>query len=91
MHSSVVGMHTILGISHGIFCLIVHLSQSLKKTDAIVIWGGSFFMGESYRDLIAWRKAMQFVTAIYQVTQAFPRAELYGLTTQLRRAAVIST
>ena|SRR5580700_2187512 len=45
-------------------------------------------MGESYRDLIAWRKAMDLVTDIYRVTQSFPRDELYGLTNQLRRAAV---
>jgi four helix bundle protein len=45
-------------------------------------------MGESYRDLIAWRKAMDLVTDIYRATQAFPRDELYGLTNQLRRAAV---
>ena len=45
-------------------------------------------MGESYRDLIAWQRAMKLVTAIYGATQAFPRDELYGLTNQLRRAAV---
>jgi four helix bundle protein len=45
-------------------------------------------MGESYRDLIAWRKAMELVTEVYRVTRAFPREELYGLTNQLRRAAV---
>jgi four helix bundle protein len=45
-------------------------------------------MGESYRDLIAWRKAMELVTDVYRVTQAFPREERYGLTNQLRRAAV---
>jgi four helix bundle protein len=45
-------------------------------------------MGDSYKDLIAWRKAMQLVTDIYRVTQGFPRGELYGLTNQLRRAAV---
>ncbi|MGA8215019.1 MAG: four helix bundle protein [Candidatus Sulfotelmatobacter sp.] len=38
--------------------------------------------------MIAWRKAMDLVTDIYQVTQSFPRDELYGLTNQLRRAAV---
>jgi four helix bundle protein len=41
-----------------------------------------------YRDLIAWQKAMSLVTEIYRVTQSFPREELYGLTSQLRRAAV---
>jgi four helix bundle protein len=45
-------------------------------------------MGNSYRDLIAWRKAMDLITDIYRVTKAFPRDELYGLTNQLRRAAV---
>lgn len=45
-------------------------------------------MGRSYRELVAWRKAMKFVTAIYEATQAFPREERYGLTNQLRRAAV---
>ena len=45
-------------------------------------------MGKSYRDLIAWQKAMHLVTAIYQPTSAFPREEIYGLTSQLRRAAV---
>jgi four helix bundle protein len=45
-------------------------------------------MGESYRDLIAWRKAMNLVTAVYRETKTFPRDELYGLTNQLRRAAV---
>jgi|SRR5581483_1575790 len=42
----------------------------------------------SYRDLIAWQKAMDFVVDLYQVTQQFPREEQYGLTNQLRRAAV---
>ncbi len=45
-------------------------------------------MGESYRDLIVWRKAMDLVTDVYQATRSFPRDELYGLTNQLRRAAV---
>ena len=45
-------------------------------------------MGRSYRDLVAWQKAMKFVTKIYLVTRDFPTSELYGLTNQLRRAAV---
>jgi four helix bundle protein len=45
-------------------------------------------MGRSYRDLIAWQKAMMFVTQIYEVTQRFPSEERYGLTNQLRRASV---
>ena len=45
-------------------------------------------MGQTYRDLIAWQKAMSLVTEIYRLTQTFPVAERYGLTHQLRRAAV---
>lgn len=41
-----------------------------------------------YRDLIAWQKAMEFVTMTYRLTTTFPREEIYGLTAQLRRAAV---
>jgi four helix bundle protein len=41
-----------------------------------------------YPQLIAWKKAIALVTNIYSVTATFPRAEIYGLTSQLRRAAV---
>ena len=43
---------------------------------------------QGYRDLIAWQKAMLLVTEIYRITKAFPKEEIYGLTNQLRRAAV---
>lgn len=36
-------------------------------------------MGQSYRDLIAWQKAMDFVMDVYRTSKAFPRDELYGL------------
>lgn len=45
-------------------------------------------MGKSYRDLVAWQKAMDLVAATYRITAQFPRDEIYGLTSQLRRAAV---
>jgi four helix bundle protein len=45
-------------------------------------------MNKSYRDLVAWQKAMDLVTAIYEATASFPKEELFGLTSQLRRAAV---
>jgi four helix bundle protein len=41
-----------------------------------------------YSDLIAWQKAMDFVQEVYLMTKAFPKEELYGLTSQLRRSAV---
>ena len=45
-------------------------------------------MACSYRDLIAWQKAVHFVSAIYRITASFPGDERYGLVSQLRRAAV---
>ncbi len=45
-------------------------------------------MGQSYKDLIAWQLAMELVLEIYRSTRSFPREEMYGLTSQLRRAAV---
>src|SRR5512142_838233 len=41
-----------------------------------------------YKDLIAWQKGMDLVTTIYDATQSFPSHEQFGLTSQLRRAAV---
>ena len=45
-------------------------------------------MGPSYKDLVAWQKAMELVTEIYRATKEFPREEVYGLTSQLRRATI---
>ncbi|MEN6449337.1 MAG: four helix bundle protein [Thermoguttaceae bacterium] len=43
---------------------------------------------QSYRELIAWQKAMDLVEATYRATSRFPKEEIYGLTAQVRRAAV---
>jgi four helix bundle protein len=42
---------------------------------------------KSHRDLLVWQRAMDLVVLMYQATAAFPKHELYGLTSQLRRAA----
>ena len=42
----------------------------------------------SFRDLIVWRKAHEFVLGIYKLTANFPRQETYSLALQMRRAAV---
>jgi len=43
---------------------------------------------QKFEDLIVWRKAHQFVLDVYKFTQKFPKEELFGLTSQFRRAAV---
>jgi four helix bundle protein len=42
----------------------------------------------SFRDLIVWQRAMELALAVYELTREFPKEEIYGLTSQLRRAAV---
>ena len=43
---------------------------------------------KTHKDLIVWKKSIDFVTDIYKETNAFPKQEQYGLVSQLRRAAV---
>ena len=42
----------------------------------------------SYKDLVAWQKSMDLVTAVYRASQEFPKEEIFGLVSQTRRAAV---
>ena len=44
--------------------------------------GGS----RSYRDLVVWRKSMDLVESIYSCTRSFPSEEIYGITSQMRKA-----
>lgn len=43
---------------------------------------------QSYRDLIVWQKAMDFVCLVYRLSKEFPRPEQYRLVAQMTRAAV---
>jgi four helix bundle protein len=43
---------------------------------------------KTFRDLVVWQRAHQFVLSIYRLSAGFPKNELFGLTSQLRRAAV---
>jgi len=45
-------------------------------------------MAKSFRDLRVWNKAIDLTTLIYSLTADFPNAEVYGLSSQMRRAAV---
>ena len=42
----------------------------------------------SYKDLTVWQKAMDLADAVHRLSRSFPREEIYGLTSQIRRAAV---
>ena len=51
--------------------------------------GGVFGVGvPTYLDLVAWQKAMKLALPVYDVTHTWPRNELYGLTSQTRRATL---
>jgi len=43
---------------------------------------------KKFEDLVVWQKSHSFVLKIYRLTQSFPRNELFGLVSQIRRAAV---
>ena len=43
---------------------------------------------KDFRDLIVWQKAHQFVLSVYSISNNFPKTEMYGLISQIRRAAV---
>ena len=42
----------------------------------------------SYKDLIVWQKSMELVKSVYELTTNFPKEEIYGLTSQIKRSAV---
>jgi len=43
---------------------------------------------KNYRDLLVWKQGIELVTLIYKITQTFPKEEIYGLTSQIRRCAI---
>ncbi|MGG7470639.1 four helix bundle protein [Chryseobacterium arthrosphaerae] len=42
----------------------------------------------NFKELLVWQKSIDFVTEIYRITETFPKTEVYGLISQIRRAAV---
>lgn len=45
-------------------------------------------VSKSFEDLLVWQKAHSFVLSVYKATSSFPKEEMYGLTSQFRRAAI---
>jgi four helix bundle protein len=54
----------------------------------LIIIGATMEAAKNFKDLIVWRKAHELVLNIYKITKEFPREELYGITSQLRRSAI---
>jgi four helix bundle protein len=57
---------------------------------SVVKWGqkDEVEMSNGFRDLVVWQKSMQLAVEVYKLTKDFPREEIYGLTSQIRRAAI---
>lgn len=81
----------------------MHMSSSTRRKQSSVAGGRWSVSGsnlspvpplglnmavQSYRQLIAWQKAMELVKLVYDLTDRFPREELFGLTQQIRKAVV---
>ena len=45
-------------------------------------------MANTYRDLLVWQKAKELAVRVYRVTERFPKSDQFGITSQIRRAAV---
>jgi four helix bundle protein len=79
------------GIEEG--CVDMRLEKKIRK-QGILLLSIDFDTGrtvgdiQSHRDLMVWQKSMDLVELVYQLTENFPKAELYRLTSQLARAVV---
>jgi four helix bundle protein len=62
-------------------------------SDQIVAWKVKCKMesrvaARSFREVVVWQRSIELATAIYRLTRGFPREEIYGLTSQIRRSTV---
>jgi four helix bundle protein len=55
---------------------------------SFVVHDGAWSVIKSYRELLVWQKGIALTLQIYRLTKTFPREEIYGLTSQMRRCAV---
>ena len=64
------------------------MSQPRSPSFVTVMHSEELPVHGTYEDLIVWRRAMDLVLEVYRCTASFPKQEIYGLTSQMRRAAV---
>jgi four helix bundle protein len=60
----------------------------ITRVDALPVMPAPRPAARTFRDLAVWRKAHEFVLAVYSLTAEFPKQETYGLALQMRRAAI---
>jgi four helix bundle protein len=77
------GVH---GVTSSVVRYLEHSALNASLESAMA--APSRLAAKTFRDLLVWRKAHQFVLATYPFTSAFPKHETYGLSQQMRRAAV---
>jgi four helix bundle protein len=68
------------------FCLLFLLDSGFWLLDSSKMMKRA--AAKDFRDLIVWQKAHEFVLSVYRESESYPKNELYGLTSQMRRAAV---
>jgi four helix bundle protein len=68
--------------------IAVDLTKLTEYQDLSKDHGMATIPAKDFRDLILWQKAHRFVLDVYTLTKSFPNFELYGLTSQIRRASV---
>jgi four helix bundle protein len=54
----------------------------------LALFKGDSHMLKSYRDLLVWQKAVELALLVYRLSEGFPKREIYGLASQIRRAGV---
>jgi len=90
--TDVILMVLIEGVHGRIPPMVWQLSGRIHP-ERLLLTGGSIMEPErqkarTFRDLMVWRKAHEFVLEVYRITSNFPKSEIYGLVLQMRRAAV---
>src|SRR5262249_32620047 len=70
----------------GISCVVRYLEHTPMNASPVMPTERP--AARSFRDLLVWQKAHEFVLAVYRLTESFPDREKFGLSHQMRRAAV---
>jgi len=66
----------------------LHRRMARLEEETLCRAKGRINMGNSFKDLVVWQRAVQLSLSIYKLTSSFPDSERFGLTNQLRRASV---